>query len=65
MKKTTILFAVLLLAILALCIPAPDAEAAGHYHNGNTAVEYTAWTDTASLPATEGRYCLTKDVKLT
>ena len=58
MKKATILFAVLLLAILALCIPAPDAEAAGHS-------DHTTYTAVASLPMTKGNYYLTKDVELT
>ena len=65
MKKMTMLFCVLLVAALLFILPAPETEAAGHYHNGNTGNEYTAWTSTTSLPTTSGRYYLANDVKLT
>ncbi len=61
MKKTTLLFSVLLLAVLILLIPAPRAEAAGGHtsHSG-----YTAWTKTTELPSSDGNYYLTQNVTL-
>ena len=61
MKKTTLLFSVLLLAVLILLIPAPRAEAAGG-HSSHT--DFTAWTKTTELPKESGNYYLTKNVTL-